>query len=285
MVKKYLFIFLLSLAAGHLQAQSFFTTFFAGVSNYKGDLGDGNSVLPNSHPAFGVGCMYEINHRMLVRLDGTFGKLSGSDKLSRNRNRNLSFYSKINEFSVSFEYVLFDLYDYKVSPYAILGVGRFNFNPFTKNKNDLVVNLYEQNTEGQGFYKDRKPYKLTQTSIPFGGGLQWAINDDKRLALIVGIRKTFTDYLDDVSTTYVDETLLTQKRGSNAVTLAYRGGEVGAGSYPRDGAKRGNASNKDWFTFSGISYRVRLKARGGKARNIRVDKVSNNKSKTSCPKF
>jgi hypothetical protein len=200
-VKKCFIVLFLVLISNFLSAQNLFTSFYAGISNYKGDLGDANTILSNSHPAAGIGCLYELNHRMLIRLDGTFGKISGSDKLSKNKDRNLSFYSNISELSLSFEYVLFDLYEYKVSPYAILGVARYRFNPFTKNKNDQVVNLYEQNTEGQGFYKDRKQYKLSQLSMPFGGGVQWAISDDKRIGIIVGIRKTFTDYLDDVSTT------------------------------------------------------------------------------------
>lgn len=268
-------------------AQQFFTSLYAGTSHYKGDLGDDKNMLANTHPAFGLGCMFELNDRMLIRLDATVGKISGSDKFSKNHNRNLSFYSNISEVSLGLEYILFNLYDYKVSPYVMLGVGKFRFNPFTKNSNGQVVNLYDLNTEGQGFYKDRKQYKLTQTAIPFGGGVQWAINDDKRLALVVGFRKTTTDYIDDVSTTYIDPVLLSQKRGSTSVRMAYRGGEVSTNSspYPGDGVLRGNPKSKDMYIFSGISYRIRLQPPSRKKKNIRQDKVSSRKAKLSCPKL
>lgn len=266
-------------------AQNFFTSFYAGTSHYNGDLGDTKNMLANTHPAFGIGCLYELNDRMLVRLDATTGKISGSDKLSKNHSRNLSFYSNISEISLGFEYVLFNLYDYKVSPYLMIGYGRFRFNPFTKNSNGQVVNLYDLNTEGQGFYKDRKQYKLTETAIPFGGGLQWAITDDKRIAIVVGIRKTTTDYIDDVSTTYIDPVLLAREKGTNSVRMAFRGGEVGnsPSPYPGDGAVRGNPKNNDMYIFSGISYRMRLLPKSRKKKYMRQDKISSRKSKISCP--
>lgn len=281
MKKQVLFILFIALFNA-APAQNFFTTFFAGVSNYRGDLGDGKSFLPNSHPAFGLGCMYELNHRMLVEVNAKFGNISGSDKLSINNNRNLSFYSAITEYSVGFEYVLFDLYEYKVSPYASIGAAAFKFNPFTKDRNGVDVNLYEQNTEGQGFYNGRKLYKLRQCSIPFGGGLQWAISDDKRISLNIGIRKTFTDYIDDVSTTYVDPDLLSAMKGSTSVSLAYRGAELQTGSpdYPAAGTNRGNPATKDWYLFSGVTYRVRMSAHRSKPRE---DKVNTSRAKTTCP--
>ncbi len=285
-MRKFFLVLLIVLGTGlTTYSQNFFTSFYAGVSNYRGDLGDGKNMLANSHPAFGLGFLYELNDRMLIRMDGSWGKISGSDKMSKNAERNLSFYSNISEFSVGFEYVLFDLYDYKVSPYAMLGVGGFRFNPFTKNRNGQAVNLYERDTEGQGFYEGRKKYKLTQLSIPIGGGVQWAITDDKRIGFVIGLRKTFTDYLDDVSTTYADPVLLAQKKGSTSVTLAYRGGEVNRNAtYPRVGSRRGNPANKDSYIFSGITYRTRFINRAYR-RSIREDKVSAKKSKLGCPHF
>lgn len=213
------------------------------------------------------------------------GKISASDKLAySNQSRNLSFYSNISEFSLGAEYLLFDLYDYKVSPYIFAGVGRFRFNPFTKTKDGQPVNLYERSTEGEGFYKDRKAYKLTQTCFPIGVGTQWALSNKVRISLSIGARKTTTDYLDDVSTTYVDPTFLASHRGSTSVSLAYRGGELsGNNTYPGDGVQRGNPNNKDWYVFSGVTGRVRLTGKAGRSRNVREDKISSNRSKVSCP--
>jgi hypothetical protein len=89
--------------------------------------------------------------------------------------------------------------------------------------------------------------------------LLWAFSHNKRIALELGIRKTNTDFLDDVLTTYVDANLLVQNKGSTSQRLAFRGDELNNSlSYPRDGAIRGNPNNKDWYLFTGLSYRVIL---------------------------
>jgi len=85
------------------------------------------------------------------------------------------------------------------------------------------------------------------------------LSHNKRIALELGIRKTNTDFLDDVRTTYVDANLLVQNKGSTSQRLAFWGDELNNSlSYPRDGAIRGNPNNKDWYLFTGLSYRVIL---------------------------
>jgi hypothetical protein len=282
---KYFLFLLLIFNCSKALSQNFFTTFFLGGANYSGDLGATKFPLSNSHPAFGIGCFVELNDRMAVRVEGTFGTISGSDKYGGpNKARNLSFTSDIAEASVNFEYTLFDLYDYKVSPFFFAGIGRFGFNPYTKNKNGDIVFLADLDTEGQGFYMDRKEYKTKQTAIPFGGGIMWAINDNKRIGISVGIRKTFTDYLDDVSTTYVDANLLASKRGSTSTTMAYRGNELPNGlPYPADGTKRGDPKSKDWYYFTGVTLRVRLAPHGRHWKYGYGAKIR--RAKTTCPKL
>jgi hypothetical protein len=211
-----------------------------------------------------------------------YGELSGSDEFSlKTRSRNLSFSTKLTEFALLFEYVLFDLYEYKVSPYVFAGVGTFKFSPYTKDENGNTVMLAELATEGQGFYKDRKDYKLNKMAIPFGGGMQWALSDKIRLAVETGIRKTNTDYIDDVSTTYVDPLLLASKKGGTSVKLAYRGDELpNSTPYPAADSKRGNPDNKDWYVFSGISLRISLQPTP-REKNYRYRVKT---AKTSCPR-
>ena len=259
----------------------FYTGFFAGLGNYKGDLGNTTFLPKNANAVFGLSALFEINHRMLIRAEINNGKVSGSDKYDiKTRSRNLSFTSKVTEFALLFEYVLFDLYEYKVSPYFFTGIATFKFSPYTKNKNGDIVFLAEQSTEGQGFYKDRKDYKLNQIAIPFGGGVQWALSPNKRLAVEIGLRKTSTDYLDDVSTTYIDPVLLARERGSTAVSLAYRGQELPNGNpYPADGSIRGNPDNNDWYIFTGLSLRISLQPKGRQ----RIYQYKPKTARTSCP--
>lgn len=253
---------------------------FGGITSYKGDIG--SKMLPSGpNGVGGASMLFELNHRMIIRTEFNYGKISGSDKLSaKNRGRNLDFSSKISEAALQFEYILFDLYEYKVSPYVFAGIGTFKFSPYTKDARGNIIMLAEQTTEGQGFYEDRKEYKLQKLSIPFGGGVQWAISDRQRLAFEIGIRKTNTDYLDDVSTTYVDQALLAQKRGGAASAIAYRGDELPNGDpYPAAGTRRGNPDNKDWYLFSGISFRFSLQPKTRRTRYVYKPKAA----RTTCP--
>lgn len=268
-------------------SQNFFASVFAGSSNYSGELQEKRFSFSQSNLAFGIGLLFEANEKLLIRGDFTYGRISASDEFSsKNKNRNLSFYSYVYEYSLGAEYVLLDLYRYRVSPYLMTGIALYDFNPFTKDKDGNKIMLSELSTEGQGFFDGRKEYKLRQYSIPIGGGIQWAINDNKRIGIVLGFRKTFTDYLDDVSTTYVDELVLAANRGQKAANIAYRGDEVPGGSstYPAGGTQRGNPKTKDWYYFTGITFRIRLTP---KKREIefRFDTKKSRKSRLGCPKL
>lgn len=257
-------------------------SFFAGTTAYKGDLGLAGFPLNKPKGVGGVGMVFQLNNRMLLRTDMFFGTVNGSDANGgRNRHRNLSFESKVTEFSMTFEYILFDLDEYKVSPYFFLGVGTFKFSPYTFDQNGKRVMLAELGTEGQGFYKDRKEYNLQKLAFPLGGGVQWALSPNKRIAFEVGFRKTNTDYLDDVSTTYVDANLLAQNKGGTAQRLAFRGDELNSGiTYPLDGAKRGDPRDMDWYLFTGLSFRLSLQPKSRqRSYNYKV-----RTAKTSCPR-
>jgi opacity protein-like surface antigen len=281
-LKKYCFLIYFSwISVCCYSQQHLYTSFFAGLANYKGDLGSASFYLNNANEVGGIGAVVELNHRMLIRGEINYGQVSGTDKTNiKTRSRNLSFSSKVTEFALMFEYILFDLYEYKVSPYFFAGVATFKFSPYTKDRNGNIVFLAEQCTEGQGFYKDRKDYKLNQIAIPFGAGIQWALSSNMRLAFEVGLRKTSTDYLDDVSTTYINPALLAQKKGYTAVSLAYRAAELpNASPYPADGTSRGNPGNKDSYIFTGLSFRISLQPKGRE----RIYQYKPKTARTSCP--
>ena len=175
------------------------------------------------------------------------------------------------------EYALLNPYEHSLAPYLFAGISNFSFNPSTKDTSGRKVFLQPLSTEGQGFYQGRKKYKLNQYSIPFGGGVKFSFSENVRLAIEVGLRKTNTDYLDDVSTTYIDQNILLLNRGQQAVDLAFRGDELKTGlSYPADATQRGGKS-KDWYYFSGITLSIRLNGNGNGGTS------SGGKSKTGCP--
>jgi opacity protein-like surface antigen len=244
-----------------LSQQRFHVTLFGGLSNYAGDLQDHKFTLQQSNFALGAGIKYDITPNLAVRLAYNHGTIEGDDKKSKDpllQARNLSFISKINEGSLLVEYTPLNMEDYKVSPFIYSGVTVFHFNPYAYDSVGNKVYLKPLSTEGQGLAPDRKPYNLTQFAIPVGIGLKFRINENTILAYEISARKTFTDYLDDLSTTFFDQTALAQARGQKAVEMAYRGDELKNGSptYPDQGGVRGGPKYKDWYYFTGFTLYI-----------------------------
>jgi hypothetical protein len=128
-----------------------------------------------------------------------------------------------------------------------------------------------------------KPYRLTQLCVPFGGGLGIWVSDNLQLAWEVVIRKTGTDYLDDVSTVYAKQSELLSGRGPKAIELAFRGGEIPMSpvfpsGYP-DGGRRGNPGEKDWYYFSGFKVMLQLPS------SDRMPGARSRKSRADCPRW
>lgn len=240
---------------------------FGGVSNYQGDMIQGAYVARFTKPAIGITGSYPISDRFALRAGFTYGKVAGDDKYNVEsvRTRNLNFETKITEFALLGEFTVFSLDNIRWSPYVFGGVAVYHFNPYTEDSSGNRIFLQPLGTEGQGIDGYDKPYSLTQLALPFGGGVKYAISDRVQLGLEVGLRKTFTDYLDDVSTNYADEADLLAAKGPLAVELSYRTDELPGGSqaYPAKGAQRGGAKEKDWYYFSGLHLTFALGEGGG----------------------
>ena len=71
------------------------------------------------------------------------------------------------------------------------------------------------------------------------------------------MRKTFTDYLDDVSKRYYDPVLLAAAHGETAAIMSDK--SIGTDpNYTNRGRQRGNATTKDWYAFAGIILTLKL---------------------------
>jgi hypothetical protein len=284
MVKKSGFIFILLSASFLLShAQEWTGDILVGTANYTGDLLEKRYTMQNSHLAVGLGAGYRFNGHVRVRAMLTFGKITADDKDNKDQflvARNLNFFSNVSELSITAHYDFLDMSFHRLTPYVFAGVALFHFNPYTYDTLGNKVMLKPLSTEGQGLtaYPDRKPYGLTQLSIPFGAGIKFAINENITLAWEVGMRKTFTDYLDDLSRSYVDQSTLLAERGPVAVELAYRGDELKntPGSYPVDGTVRGGPQYKDWYYFSGVTASYTLP--------VGQSHRDSQRGRTDCPK-
>ena len=262
-------------------AQNLQLNFFAGTSNYSGDLFFKKSRLPEynlskAKLALGAGVTYALTSHVSLRTTFTYGKIGADDKTSGiDPRRNLSFKSSIWDLMIGGQLYLLNPDRYRVVPYAFSGVSFFHFNPHANDRSGNKVYLQPLSTEGQGIIDGREPYKLTQVSIPYGAGLSFGVSENVRVGMELSARKTFTDYLDDVSTTYVDNEILQARRGNLAVEMAFRGDEVDDHApYPTAGTERGIARFKDRYYFTTISFAFRLNnGGGGRGKGL------------SCPKF
>jgi len=228
---------------------------FAGIANYQGDLVD--KAFQSPRAAFGLTVGYQVSSRFNLRAGLTFARVAGADSMNKKdlRLRNLSFQSPITELSLIGEFNTFDLDQKKWSPYVFAGLAVYHYNPYTLDASGNKVFLRDLSTEGQGINGyNLKPYALTQLAIPFGAGVKFNLSDNVRLGLEAGLRKLFTDYLDDVSGNYADPSDLLTARGQQSVDLSYRGDDVPGGSiaYPAKGSQRGSPKYKDYYYFTGV---------------------------------
>jgi len=248
-----------------------------GISTYTGDIAKQNTFFSTGdyNAAFGGFARYTFHPLIAARVGFNYSNLSGTDAKSTDGarfQRNLSFKTKLYEISLIGEFNILGYQPYNLvrpwSPYLFAGVAGFVFNPQAE-LDGVFYDLQPLGTEGQGLEGNEAPYKLTQFSIPAGMGIKYAINDQWNLGLELGGRKTFTDYIDDISRSYVADEILLINKGEVAAALANRTGEVQTG-----GGARGSYENDDWYFIGGltISYNFtdnglvgsRNRKRGGK---------------------
>lgn len=237
---------------------------FTGTINYQGDLKPNSFTFNHSNLAVSVVFRKGITRWLSWRSGVSIGKIEGADRYNRDylKPRNLSFYTSIKEIYTGFSVNLLDVSTKRFTPYAYGGLVLYHFNPWTYDKNGEKVFLKPLSTEGEGLpeYPNKKPYKLTQFALAFGGGIKFAVTECLNVGIEFSQRKTFTDYLDDVSGYFVDGNVLMQERGAKAVELSYRGDELPDGNpnYPAAGEQRGTHSEMDWYYFLGVTLEIRI---------------------------
>jgi hypothetical protein len=232
---------------------------FVGGSYYIGDLNP-YKHFTYSHPAGGLIFRYNIHSRLALRFNALYGNVRANDKNSKielYKNRNLNFKSSFFEFAggVEFNYFPFQVGHprYKGTAYLLAQIGFFQMNP-KATVNDKDELLRPLGTEGQGSsLSSKNRYSLTQLCMPLGLGARLTLWKIGTLNLEFGIRKTFTDYLDDVhSDTFVDAAVLSKQNG----TLAGKMSNLSLDGNPY--GRRGNSVTKDWYVFYGFMLTFKL---------------------------
>lgn len=263
-------LFALVLAASATVAQPVRLHLMAGFANYSGDIQQKRFTLGQSNAVVSAGGTFNITDKFALRSDYSFAHVGADDKLNKPdlRVRNLNFKTIIQELNLLGEYDILNISDHRLTPYIFAGIGVFKFSPYTADSSGNKVFLVGLSTEGQGLpeYPARKVYKKTQFNIPLGGGIKFALSEDLYVGFEIGVRKLFTDYLDDVSTTYIDRNTLLTRKGQQAVDYAFRGDELKSPlPYPADGAMRGNSKRNDYYYYGQfrISFRMPWFDNGG----------------------
>lgn len=243
-----------------------------GAAHYFGDL---NTRAALNRPKLAAGAFFrkQFNNYVGVRVAAHYARLGYSDvyntKNEYQRRRNLSFNSNIWELAVMgdfnfFKFVPGDPY-YRFTPYVTLGVGFFSYDPYTYYQGQKVF-LRPLGTEGQGYaeYPDRKPYGTMALCVPFGVGVKYALTDRINVGFEVIHRFTNTDYLDDVSKTFVNPAIFpdnpTDGSPSMAELLNDRSYETGdlIGFVNGTGRQRGYPKQKDQYIMAEFTVSFNL---------------------------
>lgn len=270
-VSRHILLFVLLATCFQLQGQIWMGKseigFTVGGMNYIGDLND-QSMFGKVNLAYGGLFRYNFDERWSMRIDIDYGHIEGGnpDYIAR---RNLSFHSYLFEGGIRAE---FNFFPYSMrddhfvwTPFIFGGLGFFSYNPKAYYTDPLTgeSDWYELQplcTEGQGtpLAPGNQPYTLKKLSFPFGFGVKYHPNKSLTMSAEYGFRKTWTDYLDDVSTVYVDNDQLSSLMGNTAAGLADRSGEVEEGFKNAAGVKRGDDSLDDWFAYFNVSLTVKF---------------------------
>jgi len=236
-------------------AQDLEVGLFGGGSYYLGDVNP-SGHFKGTQLAYGLLARYNIDSRWAVKLSGTRGKITGNASSTWFLpNRNLQFESPVTDISAVAEFNFLPYFTGSkmnfITPFVYAGIGMFFFKPSSGG-----VELQPIGTEGQQTgYEGRKPYSLVGFNIPFGIGVKVGISRKIGMAVFWEMHKTFSDYLDDISTTYyLDGAVIDPNDPQQYLsdpTMSYQ-----------PGMQRGNSRNQDWYSFYGITitYKFALDA-------------------------
>jgi hypothetical protein len=277
--------------------------FSSGSTKFNGDI-NGNSPRDKSFNGIkhnllsryigGVYVGYHLIEPITITLSINTGKINGADSLERTlgqqadqrRGRSLLFRSNITELILATEIDPIGMLtnssndvEHKLRPYITVGIGLFHFNPqgeyIHPDNSKSWVDLKPLRTEGQGMssHPDRKEYNLTQFTTPIGLGIKYYFSGSIYITIEYLYRKTFTDYIDDVSTRYIaNQDFINHFGAGNSSTAiaiqmankaAFKNGGVAPPSYDVN-SKRGSPLRKD--AYSSVSIKIAIMPWGIKKR-------------------
>ncbi|MEM6316268.1 MAG: DUF6089 family protein [Bacteroidota bacterium] len=247
-----------------ISSQTLSLGLLVGGSNYQGDLASTelSVITQQTDVAFGGFLRYQFNESFSLKLQLVQSTLRADDansSIEALRQRNLRFFSPILDTSLRLEWYPFvanSEYQQSFLPYVSLGGSYFTFNPQAEYEG-RTYELQPLRTEGQGLasFPDRQPYSLSSGSLVGGVGFKIPLNEDLTVGLDVSFHYAFTDYLDDVSTTYADFEELATNVGLISAQIAYQVDDFFEleDLSPLPNTVRGNPKTNDFFMVAGVT--------------------------------
>lgn len=239
-----------------------------GATQFNGDLGGAEGIgrdyslkdidWPATGVAFWLGYRQRFHPYFATTSSLCVFNLKGADSLSEEpmRNaRNLHFKSFALEIQQRLEFIFaanekfgstFNLPGHYTKKnrsqqyYVFAGIGLCYFNPRAQNSDGEWVNLRPLRTENQ-----ENPYSPITLTMPFGVGFRMGVSRMWRVGVELSYVKTFSDYMDDVSTVYADPVNLSPEAAALANPV------VGNPSFA-PGQKRGDPNQKDAYYHMNI---------------------------------
>lgn len=253
--------------------------FGAGTTNFLGELGGSNTTgshsikdfdFKSSRYVFYGGYNYRLNERWSIGGTFSYARVFGNDKFTQetHRNsRNMHFRSPILELSpLVYFSVLTERYSRTRSVgqrgrgttrpdiYLFTGVSGFWFNPKAQYTDGKWYALQPLGTEGQGIIPTREKYSRFSVAIPIGFGVYFPIDRRTSIGFEYGFRYTFTDYMDDVSGTYVDPSIF----GSDEIARYFADPTEGSWKGAATGEQRGQSKFNDTYMFISVTLKYKL---------------------------
>jgi hypothetical protein len=278
-------------------------TGYFGASQFLGELGGRDQVgtdflwdmeFDQTKFAGGISYLYYLGPRSGLRLQAGIQRVAGHDNTTTEifrMNRNLHFRANIYEFSLNYEFHFIkekygNMYNLKsslgkklglkklnIGLYGFFGVGGFYFNPQAERPGSgYWVDLAPLGTEGQGLPGGANSYSQFSVNIPVGLGFRYAITKEIGIKLEFSYRFTFTDYIDDVSTVYYDQSAIIAANGPEAGYFANPTLNLiptyWDGTYEynptKAGAQRGDPNDRDGYAYAvlGVFYKPKATSKG-----------------------
>lgn len=270
-------------------------TFGLGATNFLGDLGGANQIGTNGLRDFeysatrfglGLGYRYQLGKDWFVKGNLNCLRVSGDDALTQEPSRaarQLNFRATIIELSAQFEYMLIKqksghLYKlrgvrgkswFRFEMYLFGGIGGIWFDPQGKDQNGNWHRLAPLNTEGQGLPGGPSDYSGFSLVVPYGIGLRRNLGGSARMrnfsqwsiSIEFSMRKTFTDYIDDVSTYYYGTDFIRAEKGDVAAFFADPSGRVPDHTKFGEPQQRGDKNDNDAYMMGMISINYKINKR------------------------